>query len=153
LLIGNPELAGVNWWKSPQSLQESMGSLLAYPDCRQTKGMRLVRNTGSDRVIDALIPELRPGRSLSVVTSKLSIFAFQALRTGLRGLDSIRLILPEEESDLDVFGTEADRVLRNLLRQRWLTGALAQWLRERVDIRRTTRSLLPESQKLPGHHF
>ncbi len=118
-----------------------MGSLLTYPDRRQTKGMRLVRNTGSDRGIDVLVPELRPGRSLSVVTSKLSIFAFQALRTGLRGLDSIRLILPEEESDLDVFGTEADRVARNLLRQRWLTGALAQWLRERVDIRRTPSAI------------
>lgn len=105
--------------------------------------MRLVRNTGSDRLADVLRRELRPGRQLSVVTDKLSLPAFQELRAGLRGLTRVRLLLPAEGGTLGLFGTEADRGQRNLLRQRWLAGGMAQWLRETVEIRRV-RSAIPQ---------
>ena len=100
--------------------------------------MRLVRNTGKDRVVDRLLPALEAGHSLHVITDQLSVHAYQELRAGLRGLDRVRLVLPAEGSDLGLFGTEADRGQRNLLRQRWLAGAMARWLSDKVEIRRAT---------------
>ena len=112
-----------------------------YPQGRPTNSMRLVRNTGGDRLADVLRRELRPGRQLSVVTDKLSLPAFQELRTGLGGLTRVRLLLPADEGALGLFGTEADRAQRNLLRQRWLAGELARWLRETVEIRRVRKAI------------
>jgi hypothetical protein len=109
--------------------------------------MRLVRNNGSDRLADLLRRELRPGCQLSVVTDKLSLPAFQELHAGLRGLTRVRLLLPAEGASLGLFGTEADRGQRNLLRQRWLAGELARWLGETVEIRRAS-SAIPQGAVL-----
>ena len=38
--------------------------------------MKLVRNTGSDRVIEVIRPWFVPGHQLDIVTPALSLFAF-----------------------------------------------------------------------------
>jgi len=48
--------------------------------------MKLIRNTGTDRVIDLLRPQLTAGRQCDIVTPAISLFAFSALLfNGRRG--------------------------------------------------------------------
>ena len=103
--------------------------------------MKLVRNTGNDRVVDLVSTELAAGQSLDVVTPQLSIFGFAALQDTLARTASTRMILPSAGSDLMLLGDEADRGARNRLQARWLANKCEAWLRERVDLRPTAASV------------
>ena len=62
--------------------------------------MKLIRNTGSDRVIDLLRPQLTAGRECDVVTSAFSVFAFSELLRELAMLEGSRFVLPPTGVDL-----------------------------------------------------
>ena len=49
--------------------------------------MRLVRNTGNDRVIDLVKPLLKSGQDMGVVSAALSMFAFAELVSGLQVIE------------------------------------------------------------------
>ncbi len=100
--------------------------------------LKLVRNTGSERVIDAVRPALGPGNQLDVVTSKFSLFAFSELLSGATNLGKVRLVLPSEGNDLALLGGEADRGARNRLQARWLAKQCSNWVREKAEVRRAT---------------
>ena len=97
--------------------------------------MKLVPNSGADRVIDLLRPHLQPGGQLGCVTPSLSLFAFAELRHALASLAQTQLILPpgnEADEALEFLGSEGDgagsggdRIHRNRLQARWLAGHLA----------------------------
>jgi len=103
--------------------------------------MKLVRNTGNDRVVDIVSRELMTSRSLDVVTPHLSIFGFAALRETLERIVSTRMIVPPVGSDMMILGHEADRAARNRLQARWLAKRCEAWLRESVDLRPTPTSV------------
>jgi SNF2 family DNA or RNA helicase len=103
--------------------------------------MRLVRNTGTDRVIDLIRPSLRPGSQLDVVTPVLSLFSFAEVLQELDGLAGCRLLLPPASADLAVLGSFADRAARNRLQTRWLAKRLARWLEDKAQVRRATSSV------------
>jgi hypothetical protein len=103
--------------------------------------MRLVRNIGNDRVIDLVRPLLNSGQEVGVVSAALSTFAFAELLSGLHAIKRCQLVLPPEGSDLQLLGSEADRPARNRLQARWLAGQLAQWLTNKVDLRRATSAV------------
>jgi hypothetical protein len=96
--------------------------------------MKLVRNAGTDRVIDLLRPKLTTGQQLDVVTPSLSIFAFSELLREAASLAHCRLLLPPASADLAFLGTEADRAARNRLQTRWLASRLMQWIELRRAI-------------------
>lgn len=98
--------------------------------------MKLVNNSGSNRVIDLLRQHLKPGRQLGCVTPWFSLFAFAELRDALAKLQRVQLILPSTDDALDFLGGEGDRVARNRLQSRWLANQCTKWLEERVDLRR-----------------
>ncbi|MDS4015591.1 MAG: SNF2-related protein, partial [Candidatus Accumulibacter sp.] len=98
--------------------------------------MKLIRNSGADRVIDLLRPQLSPRCQLDVVTPAFSLFAFSALRRELDALAGCRLLLPSATSDLVALELDADRTERNRLQTRWLARQLAQWLQHKTEIRR-----------------
>ncbi len=98
--------------------------------------MRLIQNSGTDRVIDLVQPRLVPGGKLACVTPSFSIFAFAELRDALSKLDQVRLILPAADESLDLLGGEGDRAARNRLQTRWLANQCAKWLSGKVDVRR-----------------
>lgn len=98
--------------------------------------MKLVRNTGTDRVIDLLRPVLTAGRQLDAVTSTFSLFAFSEMLLEVAALARCRLLLPPASSELAVLGSDADRAARNRLQTRWLAGRLAQCLQSKVEVRR-----------------
>jgi hypothetical protein len=103
--------------------------------------MRLVRNTGNDRVIDLVRPLLGTGKEVGIVSAALSTFAFAELLSGLQAIDRCQLVLPPEGSDLQLLGSDADRPARNRLQARWLAGKLAHWLTNKVELRRATSAV------------
>jgi hypothetical protein len=98
--------------------------------------MKLVRNTGTDRVIDLLRPGLTAGRQLDVVTPAFSLFAFSEMLHEVATLVRCRLLLPPASAELAVLGSDADRTARNRLQTRWLARRLSQWLENKTEIRR-----------------
>lgn len=103
--------------------------------------MKLLANSGNDRVIDLVSADLATGHSLDVVTPHLSIFGFAALREALARIPSTRMILPPVGSDLMLLGDDADRAARNRLQARWLARKCAGWLRDGVDLRPSAASV------------
>ena len=106
--------------------------------------MKLIKNTGKDRVIDALRAGLTATSKLDIATPAFSIFAFAELAAQLQALASCRLLLPVAQSDLQLLGSEADRPYRNQLTTRCLARRCAEWIASRSEVRQTN-SLLPQS--------
>ncbi|MBX3668506.1 MAG: helicase [Rhodocyclaceae bacterium] len=98
--------------------------------------MKLIHNTGADRVIDLMRPHLQRGNQLSCVTPSFSLFAFAELRDALSELDRVQLILPPDDDRLEFLGGEGDRAARNRLQARWLANQCAKWITEKVELRR-----------------
>jgi len=82
--------------------------------------MKLVRNTGSDRVADLIKPLFLNGRKVDVVTPAISLFAF---------------VLPFDASRMPILGSFADRPARNRLQSRWLASSIADWISNNADVR------------------
>jgi hypothetical protein len=98
--------------------------------------MRLVRNTGTDRVVDLFRPQLTAGRQLDIVTPAFSLFAFSEMLREVDALARCRLLLPPASAELAILGSEADRGARNHLQTRWLASRLSQWLQSKAEVRR-----------------
>lgn len=106
--------------------------------------MRIVRNTGADRVVDELRRSLAAGSLLSIATPQLSLFAFGELQDSLLKAGTCRLLLPDGDLEaLSLFGGEKDRPYRNRLDSRWLAARLARWIRAQTTIR--TGGSLPQA--------
>ena len=98
--------------------------------------MKLVRNTGTERVIDLVRPWLQPGNQLDLVTPSLSLFAFAEILEQAFRLAKARLLLPADGAELAFIGTEADRSARNRLQTRWLARRCAGRIEDKAEIRR-----------------
>lgn len=98
--------------------------------------MKLIQNTGTQRVIDLIQPHLKQGNQLGCVTPSFSLYAFAAMREALAVLDRVQLILPPDDGALEFLGAEGDRAARNRLQARWLANQCAKWISEKVDLRR-----------------
>ena len=98
--------------------------------------MKLIHNTGADRVIDLIRPHLKHGNQLGCVTPSLSLYAFAEMREALSVLDRVQLILSPDDGALEFLGAEGDRAARNRLQARWLANQCANWISRKVDLRR-----------------
>ena len=112
--------------------------------------MKLIRNTGTDRVIDLLRPQLTPGRRLDVVTPSFSLFAFSEMRQEVDAMVGCRLLLPSASADLALLGSDADRAARNRLQTRWLASRLSQWLENKAEVRRALGAVPPRERSYCG---
>lgn len=112
--------------------------------------MKLIKNAGSDRVIDELRQSLLPQSSLALASPAFSLFAFAELRELLEKLESCRVVIPVADgSDLGFTGNDADRAFRNRLQVRWLARECAAWIKKTVELRGAP-SLLPQSILIAG---
>ena len=98
--------------------------------------MKIIRNSGAERVVDLIRPKVVSGARLDLVSSSLSLFAFEELIQELGQVSQARLLFPKEDADLTPLGSENDRLARNQLRTRWLAGRLADWISTKADVRR-----------------
>jgi len=98
--------------------------------------MKIIRNVGTERVIDLIRPELKQGTQVDLVTPELSLFAFEEVLKEFAKVTKARLVLPTEGADLAFLGTAADCAARNRLLSRWLAKDLADWIDGRAEVRR-----------------
>jgi hypothetical protein len=107
--------------------------------------MKLIKNTGNDRVMDALRSGLSATSKLDIATPAFSVFAFAEFASQLQCLSACRLVLPDSsQTDFKLLGADADRVFRNQLNARWLARQCADWISNRVEVR-NTQTALPQS--------
>jgi hypothetical protein len=105
--------------------------------------MRLVKNLGTDRVLDALAAA--PVGELDIASPELSLIAFAHLHGHLAPVIKTRWILQADAvANATLLGNDNDRDTRNRLRVRWLARLCRDWVQSRCEVR--TSSLgLPQS--------
>ena len=112
--------------------------------------MKLIKNTGNERVIDELREALAPSSSLDVASPAFSIFAFAELRDLLDKLETCRVVIPATDGhDLGLAGSETDRAFRNRLQLHWLAHECAAWVKKKVEFRGAP-AMLPQSILIAG---
>lgn len=98
--------------------------------------MRLLRNSGTERVIDALREWLAPGAAVDLMSPAFSLFAFAETRDQLARSGRCRILLGEESSLAGaLFGGDADIAARGRLQGRWLAKTASEWLKKNADVR------------------
>ena len=99
--------------------------------------MKLIRNSGNERVVDELRKCLIGQATLDIASPAFSLFAFGEVRELLSKLDKCRLVLPGfDSSDLALVGSLSDRPFRNQLQTRWLAKQCAEWIEKKTEIKR-----------------
>ena len=98
--------------------------------------MRIVSNSGTDRIVDIVRSRLGAGHRVDFASRALSLFAFGELAGDLGRLAGARLVLPPDDAELELLGSDADRAARNRLLGRWLSGRCAAWIEKAVEVRR-----------------
>jgi hypothetical protein len=103
--------------------------------------MKLVSNTGHDRVVDLIRPWLRSGTQVDMATQTFSLFVFAELASSLRHVGRARLLLPPRETLTGLLGAEQDRAARNRLQTQWLARRCAAWLDAKDELRSASAAL------------
>jgi hypothetical protein len=107
--------------------------------------MKLIKNSGNDRVVDALRESLVSHSALDVASSAFSLLAFGEVWKLLAILDRCRIAVPEDQGGgLGLLGGVADRTFRNRLEGRWLARLCAEWIDEKTEVKRVP-GMIPQS--------
>jgi hypothetical protein len=114
--------------------------------------MRLIKNSGGDRVVDELRRCLAPQGALDVATAAFSLFAFAEVQELLSKLNKCRLVVPDgDATDLTLLGGPSDRAYRNRLLGRWLAKQCAAWLDAQAEVK-TAPAGLPQATLIVGNN-
>ena len=103
----------------------------------------LLDNKKNGKVGDELRKHLAGGTKLSVISGLFSIYGFESLKSELRRIDSLRLILSQNSTNnitqgLDLGSLVGDRFelrFKNQLNQAQVAKECARWLKEKAQIR------------------
>ena len=115
--------------------------------------MEVINNT-SKTLRDDLSVEIKEGSKLSIAAACFSIYAFQALKDELQGIDELRFIftsptfvtekakkekrefyIPRLNRERSLYGTEFEVKLRNELTQKAIAKECAEWIKDRVKFK------------------
>ncbi len=89
--------------------------------------MRLIKNAGSERVIDLLREAVKPGMRVDWLTPTISILAFGQISSLFSALGGGRILASARSEKLGFLGGASDRPFRNSLRARSLAVAFLNW--------------------------
>lgn len=108
-----------------------------------SSGIRDNHRRGS--VGDFLRDKIKLGSHLSIVSAYFTIYAYEALRQHLDGIEHLRFLFGEprflqsldpDKRDTKAFAIDADGLaLQNRLQQKRIAKACADWIENKVDIR------------------
>ncbi len=90
--------------------------------------MKLLSNSGTDRVLDWLRVAIAPGGRIDLATAELSLFAYGEAAKSLGTVASSRLLIPGPGTEPWFLGSAADRPSRNRLQARGLARQWAEWI-------------------------
>ena len=115
--------------------------------------MEVINNT-SKTLRDDLSVEIKEGSKLSIAAACFSIYAFQALKDELKGIDELRFIftsptfitektkkekrefyIPRLNRERSLYGTEFEVKLRNELTQKAIAKECAEWIKDKVKFK------------------
>ncbi|MCW5737193.1 MAG: DEAD/DEAH box helicase family protein [Enhydrobacter sp.] len=103
--------------------------------------MRLLPNSGNERVIDRLRDWLHPGASIDLMSPAFSLHAFAETRDLLAKPGRVRLLLGEPQGLVQsLFGGAADISHRGKLQGRWLARAAHEWIVKHAEVRHAAAS-------------
>ena len=105
--------------------------------------MRLVSNTGNDRVGDILTASGAEADRIDAASSNLSLFALNELREGLDTLQELRLLIPSDSLN-QLHGADTERHHRNKLIARSLAQLCEEWLTKITQVKLSSENL-PQS--------
>lgn len=98
--------------------------------------MRLVPNSGNERVIDRLRDWLAPGTSIDLMSPTFSLAAFSELRELIEKAEKCRFLLGDEALLANsLFSGSADIAFRGQLQGRWLARLAADWIKKNAEVR------------------
>jgi len=106
--------------------------------------MKIIRNIGSERVVDEVRGAQAPVQSIDVMSQSFSLNAFTELSGLLESAERCRLLLAETDIANDLFGGASDIGYRATLQNRWRASTAANWLQKTADVR-LAPSNLPQS--------
>ena len=108
-------------------------------------------NNISERLVDDLKERLSAGGRLSIAAASFSIYAFEALKKELEGIDEMRFIftsptfiaekvkkekreffIPKLNRERNLYGTDFEIKLRNQLSQKAIAKECAEWIKQKV---------------------
>ncbi len=112
--------------------------------------MKIIKNTGNDRVIDELRTCLVPQSSLDIASPAFSLFAYAEVRALFEKIVQCRIVIPvAKDDDLGLLGSESDRPFRNQLQTRWLARHCSEWILKKAEVRGAP-TYLPQSTIIAG---
>ncbi|MFW5526894.1 MAG: SNF2-related protein, partial [Prevotella sp.] len=113
-----------------------------------------VINNISERVIDDLKAKLSKGSTVSIAAASFSIYAFEALKEQLEGVQELRFIftsptfvkdkakkekreffIPKLHRERNLYGTDFEIKLRNKLEQKAIAKECADWVRKKAKFK------------------
>jgi SNF2 family DNA or RNA helicase len=123
--------------------------------------MKLIDNI-NNRLIDDLKIEIKKGSKVSIAASSFSIYAFEALRKELKGIDSLSFIftsptfveekfqkilrefyIPHILNESHLCGGEFELRLKNELNQRAIAKECSEWVKDKVVFKSNKHAHLP----------
>lgn len=116
-------------------------------------------NNITDRLVDDLKTSLTSNSRLSIAAASFSIYAYQALKEELEGVDELRFIftsptfstdktakqkrefyIPKLNRERNLYGSEFEIRLRNQLTQKAIARECAEWIRRKVRFKSNVTS-------------
>jgi len=111
--------------------------------------MKLLPNSGKQRVIDELGTGNTVTPRLDLATSGFSLFAFAEIRELLADLTTARVLLSVSDNlPSDLVGGTEERSQRNRLLARHFARLCSQWIDQKADVR-FSQFPLPQSAFIP----
>lgn len=107
--------------------------------------MKLIRNSGNERVVDELRKCLIGQTSLDIASPTFSLFAYGEVRELLTKLVRCRLVLSGSEvKSLNLVNSVPDRPFRNQLQIRWLAKQCAEWIEKKAEVK-SVPGIMPQA--------
>lgn len=106
--------------------------------------MRLLRNTGEDRVVDFLSSSTSSESNLEWLTSAISMYGLERATRVLGDDASLDLTISNIPSLGELQGGRGDRSLRHRLVDRYLADSIGSWLRHHATIRRAPSDVVQD---------
>lgn len=114
--------------------------------------MKLLPNTGNERVIDRLRDWLQPDSAFDLMSPDFSLYAFAESHDHLKKAGRCRILLGADTAlATSLYGGSGDIAARGKLQGRWLAKVAGEWLNKHAEVRHVPTALPQSMIVVSGH--